>query len=105
MRDAFLMRRSDSVRQLYGDVEEFVQRETVLGQERRQGLAANELHRDEVGSLRFFDGEDLDDVWVIECGDSFGFAFETGAAFFTFASSGGRTLSATLRSSLVSWAR
>jgi len=37
-----------------------------------------------VGSFRFFDGEDLDDVGVIECGDSFGFAFETGAAFFTF---------------------
>ena len=68
VRYAFLMRRSDSVSERYRDVEEFVQRESVLGQKLCQGLAANELHRDEVNAVGFFDGEHLDDVRVIECG-------------------------------------
>ena len=76
------MRRCDSIRQWNGNVEELVQRETVFGQKLGQGLPMNELHRDEVDSFGFFDGENLHDVGVVECSDGLGFLREPGPALF-----------------------
>ncbi len=52
-----------------------------LGQKLRQGLAVNELHRDEMDAVGFFHGVDCDDVGMVERGDGLGFSLEPGAAF------------------------
>jgi hypothetical protein len=58
-----------------------------------------------VDAVGFFDGEDGDDVWMIERGDGAGFALEAGEALGIGSGVGGRTLRATSRWSFVSVAR
>jgi len=83
MGDAFLVRRRHRVGEWNSDLEELVQN-TARGDELRQGLPLNELHRDEVITFGFLDREDLDDVGVVESREGFGFPLEPGAAFFIF---------------------
>ena len=84
MGDAFLVRRRHRVGEWDGDLEELVQNETARGDELRQGLSLNELHRNEVIAFGFLDREDLDDVGVVESREGFGFPLEPSAAFFVF---------------------
>ncbi len=83
MGDAFLVRRRHRVGEWNSDLEELVQN-TARGDELRQGLPLNELHRDEVITCGFLDREDLDDVGVVKSREGFGFPLEPGAAFFIF---------------------
>lgn len=76
------MRSRYGIRKGNGNVEELCQRESVLGQKLRQCLTVDELHRDEVNAFCFFDGEDLNNVGVVESGDGLGFSFEPRPALF-----------------------
>ena len=46
------------------------------------GLPLDQLHRDEVDTVSFFDRVDGDDVGMIECSDGFGFTLEPDPALF-----------------------
>ncbi len=77
MRDAFVVRGPQRIREGNGDFEELVESEPALGNQVFERFSVDELHRVEVNVFRGFDAVDRDDVRMIQCGDGSGFAFET----------------------------
>ena len=74
--DVFPMRRRQRVGQRNRDVEEARQREPVLRNLLVERAPLDELHRHEGNIIVFLDGENGDDVRVVECGDGPGFPSE-----------------------------
>jgi len=65
MNDSCFVRDSESARSLRPDLRNFLDRRPVLA-ELPESSTGYELHRDEVGIIRFTDCVDGDDVRVIE---------------------------------------
>ena len=59
-----------------GDLEDPLDRQPALGNERVERLALDQLHREEVDAVRFLDRVDGDDARVIEGGERLGLAPE-----------------------------
>jgi len=77
--DALLVRRGHRVRERDGEREEPVESESLLGKNLGEGFPFHPLHGDEVNAVGFLDRVHRHDVGVIESGDGFGLALETGA--------------------------
>ena len=74
--DVFPMRRRKRVGQRNRDVEEPRQRESTTANPLVERAPLNELHCHEGNIIVFLDGEDGDDMRVVERGDGLGFASE-----------------------------
>ena len=74
--DVFPMRRRKRVGQRNRDVEEPRQRESTTRNPLVERAPLDELHRHEGNIIVFLDGEDGDDVRVVERGDGLGFPSE-----------------------------
>ena len=92
MHDALVVRGGERVGQRVGDVEDPLDRQAALGNGAVEGLALDELHREEVDALGFFNREDRDDAGMIEGGQGLGLAAEALQAIRACGHPGGQHL-------------
>jgi hypothetical protein len=76
MNYAFFVGGGECVGDVFGDFDDLRGRKTTGMGEAVERLAFDEFHGEEVDTVGFFDGEDGDDVRVVERGDRAGFALE-----------------------------
>ena len=81
MDDASLMRGGERIGHGFRDFDDLRGGESTGRHEAIERLAFDELHGEEVDAVGLFDGENGDDVRVIESRDGAGFALEAGEAF------------------------
>ena len=76
VRDAAGVSSSQGIRHRNRDLEEAVDLHATLGDDLTEWLALDQLHDQERDSLVFLDGEEGDDIGMIEAGYRLGFPFE-----------------------------
>ena len=76
MHDAFLVRRRERLGERARDLDELLHRESALGNAVIERLPLDQLHGEEVHAVGFLDGENRNDVRVIERGDGASFTLE-----------------------------
>ena len=81
MNDALLVRGFESLGDLHGNRQSFIERDRAARHALRQVLALDEFHHQRVLAGRFIDRVDRGDVGVIERGERFGLALKSGEAF------------------------
>ena len=105
MDDVFPVRRRKRVGQRNRDVEEPRQREPAVRNPLVERAPLDELHRHERNIILFLDGEDGDDMWVVERGDGLGFPSESRQTVGVQREGIGKNLQRNSRFSFVSRAR
>ena len=68
----------DRIGQRDGDLQQARERQPLAGQQLRQSLSLDQLHRDEVNALGLFHRVQRHDVGVVQSGNGAGFPLETG---------------------------
>ncbi len=105
MHDAALVRVLEPRRDLSGDRQRLVHRQSAPREPQREVLALDELEREREDSVRLFEPVDRADPRMVERGEDLRLAAEPGQALRLVGDSAGRTLRATSRPSLRSRAR
>jgi hypothetical protein len=105
MHDSLVMRRSQDIRDRLRNREHTIYGKTGFANQTIQGLPFHELHCKKVNAFGLFDGEDGDDVGMIQRSNRARLSLKRIRLAGTSAIAAGRTFNATSRSSFVSTAR
>ena len=81
MSNPLLMSGTHRIGQRNGDLEELVERQALLRKQLRKRLPSNQLHGDEVDTIRLLDRVHMDNVGMVERRYRLGLPLETHPAF------------------------